>query len=74
VSEYINVICTVPIKAKEAVTRNEDGGYTVFIRPDLDEEQMREAYLHALDHIENDWQGEDDVQKIENRAHRSTLY
>ena len=70
-TEYINVICDVNIHAKEAVTKNEDGGYSVFINPNLSTEEQRQAYTHALVHIEHDFDG-GSVQEIEERAHTST--
>ena len=70
-SEYINVIVDVPIHAKEAVTKNEDGGYSVFINPHLSTEEQRQAYAHALIHIENHFNG-GNVQEIEEEAHMDT--
>lgn len=72
-TEYINVIVDVPIHAKEAVTRNEDGGYSVFINPQLCQEAQEQAYRHALYHIEHHFNGED-VQTIEEEAHEKGGY
>lgn len=38
----------------EVVVENEDGGYTVFIDDRLSDEGKRNAYRHALRHIEAD--------------------
>ncbi len=40
-------------KVAEAVTKNEDGSYTVFLNSRLNQERLCEAYLHALKHINN---------------------
>lgn len=56
-------------KAKEAVTENEDGTYTIFIDASLSHEGQQECFLHAMKHIN----GEDfeltDANKIESDAH-----
>lgn len=47
-----------------------DGGYTIYIDPRLSYQGRVKAYLHALRHIENcDWSKED-VQQIEEEAHK----
>lgn len=67
--EY-QVICDVPIVQKEIVVQNEDGGYTIFLRPDLDSEAQKEAFAHALRHITMEhFCDERSVQDIEREAH-----
>lgn len=67
-TDEIFVYCDVPIKVREAVTKNEDGSFSIFINPALDHKAMQRAYLHALWHIEHDFEG-GDVQEIEAVAH-----
>ena len=49
----INVVC-LPMPVNECVTQNADGSYTIFIRDSLTYEKKRDAYIHALGHIEKD--------------------
>lgn len=44
------------------------GGYTVYIDSRLDDEHARKAYLHALHHIEHDFD-KFNVSEIEKEAH-----
>lgn len=37
--------------AKETITENPDGSYSIFINSRLNKEQQVNAYLHALSHI-----------------------
>jgi hypothetical protein len=47
-----------------------DGNYTIYINDRLDHEHRQQAYRHALRHIEqNDFEKEN-VQEIEEEAHR----
>lgn len=58
-------------KGKELVTLNEDGSYTVLINSRLDQETAQKAYLHAVNHINNeDFEGSD-VQCIEWDCHEN---
>ena len=67
--EY-QVICDVPIVQKEIIVQNDDGGYTIFLRPDLDLASQREAFAHALRHITlNHFESNGSVQDIEREAH-----
>lgn len=44
------------------------GGYTIYLDPRQSFESMRDSYMHALSHIEqNDFENED-VQDIEQQA------
>lgn len=53
----------------EQVCSNRDGSYTIFLNARYDNKTLRNAYLHALDHIRNnDWENKD-VQEIEAAAH-----
>lgn len=54
---------------KEAVTKNEDDSYTIFIESRLCKEEQNDAFLHAIKHIlENDFE-KTDVNSIELDAH-----
>ena len=57
------------MKVNEAVTENEDGSFTIFVNPNLCESKRIKAIKHALDHIQSDDFGKDDVQEIEKEAH-----
>lgn len=58
----------MPPKIKEFVTPCLDG-YTVYIDDSLSDEEKREAYNHAMKHIErNDFENTD-IQEIEYEAH-----
>lgn len=63
----------LPGKVKEAVTMNEDGTYSVFIKESLSPEDKVKAWNHARRHIEClHFEGEN-VQEIESEA-RETLH
>ena len=38
-------------KVKETVTCNEDGSYTIFLNTRFTQEQLNDAYIHAIGHI-----------------------
>ena len=60
-------------KAKEMVSFNEDGSYTILINSRLSYEGQLKAYEHAMKHIrENDFE-KTDVQKIEYDAHSNLV-
>lgn len=61
-------------RVNEAVVPNEDMSYTIFINDDLSPEGRYRAFLHALDHIQNEDFHGTDVQDIEQRAHGGNLY
>lgn len=62
-----------PGKINEAVTKNEDGSYTIFIERNLTHEIQKQKLLHALSHILKDDFSKEDVQKLEYIAHQSIL-
>ena len=53
----------------EAVTKNEDDSYTIFINPRLSAEDQRTRVAHALKHIMGDDFYKEDADKIEFNAH-----
>lgn len=57
-------------KFREAVAENEDGSFSIFINANLAANQIEKAYRHALWHIEQGDFQKNDVQEIEERAHR----
>lgn len=60
----------LPGKVKEAVTMNEDGTYSVFIKESLSPEDKVKAWNHARRHIEClDFENRD-VQEIEKDARK----
>ena len=63
----------VPLKKQfgidEAVTPGSDDSYTIYIDITLDEAHRREAYNHAIRHIENCDFEKSDVQAIEAATH-----
>lgn len=63
------VLLDLPTKEKEAVTKNEDGSFTIFINSKLSHKGQLLAYKHAMKHIQdNDFQ-KSNVQAIEAAAH-----
>lgn len=63
-----------PVKGREAVTKNEDGTYTIFINARLSREMQIKAYAHALQHItEKDFEKEN-ADEIEFYAHQYSNY
>ena len=48
----------------------EDGTYTIFIEESLSRCEQQNAFLHALRHIMGDDFRKDDIQEIEQHAHR----
>jgi hypothetical protein len=62
----------LPTRHNEAVMAC-NGGYTIYIDIDLDENAALKAYEHAIRHIHRgdcDWSG--DVQEIEAETHKNT--
>lgn len=41
-------------KIKETVTENDDGSYTIFLNSRFTQEQLKDAYIHAIGHITRD--------------------
>lgn len=59
-----------PKGVDEFITCNEDGSYSAFIARNRCREKMKEAYRHAVSHIEHDdFCSELSVQNIECRRH-----
>lgn len=58
-----------PGKGNEAVTKNEDDSYTIFLNARLSYEKQLEAYAHAIRHIKNGDFDKEDVGAIEMEAH-----
>ncbi|MDE7016904.1 MAG: hypothetical protein K2P65_04910 [Lachnospiraceae bacterium] len=55
--------------AREAVTENPDGSYTIFIEASLSRDRQQEAFSHALRHILNNDFSLNDINMIESDAH-----
>lgn len=55
--------------AKEAVTENDDGSYTIFIEVSLSREAQMEAFRHAMCHITGMDFDKLNVDQIEKIAH-----
>jgi len=73
-NEYTNFdtyvyIVDLPCGIDEAVTPC-IGGYTIYINAKLTMEEQCKALEHALYHIQNDDFSKDNVQQIEEEAHR----
>lgn len=60
-----------PGKGNEAVTKNEDDSYTIFLNARLSYEKQLEAYAHAIRHIKNGDFEKRDVGIIETEAHQN---
>lgn len=56
-------------RVNEELCLNEDGSYSIFINSRLSAVGQKEAYQHAMKHIENNDFQKSDVQAIEARAH-----
>lgn len=58
-------------KGYEMCVENADGSYTILINAKMSSERQKEAYLHAVDHIQNHDFEKDylSVQQIEAEAH-----
>ncbi len=54
---------------KEAIVKNEDDSYTIFINAWLNYEQQMNSYLHAMKHIAGEDFQKNDIQHIEYLAH-----
>lgn len=69
--EYINVqmMDLKSTKIKETVTSNEDGSYTIFLNSRFTQEQLNDAYIHAMGHIDRDDFNKGSADVIEAYAH-----
>lgn len=57
--------------AHEAITKNEDGSYTIFIDCNMASNKQQKSFIHALEHIlQNDF-GKDSVDVLEYYAHET---
>ena len=70
--ENINVILIdFDVKIGEAIHRNTEGGYTVFLNSRWSSEMQRKCFEHALSHVlHNDWE-KSDVNQIERERHEN---
>ena len=67
---YVYIVDGLPVSVSEAICPCGAFSYTIYINARLSMEGQREAYNHALRHIQRgDWEGKD-VQIIEREAHR----
>ena len=57
-------------KIKETVTENDDGSYTIFLNSRFTQEQLKDAYIHAIGHItRDDFNKHNSADTIEFYAH-----
>lgn len=68
-NDIIVKLINFPTNAREAVTENEDGTYTIFINEKLTREMQLKAYAHALQHITGRDFEKENVNEIEYYAH-----
>ena len=48
---FVQMIDLKTTKVKETITCNDDGSYTIFLNTRFNNEQLLNAYIHALNHI-----------------------
>ena len=70
----VRLIKFPPGKVKEAVTKNEDGSYTIFIEESLSTIEQRKEFLHALTHITRNDFSKTDTNEIERNTHNSEIF
>lgn len=72
--EYINVqmMDLKSTKIKETVTSNEDGSYTIFLNSRFTQEQLNDAYIHAIGHIDRNDFNKGSADVVEAYAHGLT--
>ena len=64
------ILLDMPGKCKEAVCKNEDGSYTIFIDARLSRGEAMQKYHHAMSHIEaGDFDNFGNVNELEAVAH-----
>lgn len=69
-SDYFVYMVPFPDGIREAVTPGYENDYTIYINENLPDEEKLKAYRHALHHcINNDFE-KDNVQEIEEKAHK----
>ncbi|MCH5271613.1 MAG: hypothetical protein J1E83_12830 [Lachnospiraceae bacterium] len=64
-TKVINMDVLIP----EQIVKNKDDSYTIFLNARLSREKQLEAYLHALQHIEDGDFEKEDVDYVELSAH-----
>lgn len=64
-TKVINMDVLIP----EQIVKNKDDSYTIFLNARPSREKQLQAYLHAMQHIENGDFDKNDVQEIEIVAH-----
>lgn len=69
-ADVFTYLIDFPCDIKEAVTKNEDDSYSIFINARLSHERQCQAYRHALTHVENGDFDKKNVQHIEHAAHK----
>lgn len=67
--DYYIALVESRIMTKEAVTRNGDGTYTIFVSSYWTTEQQQKSAEHAVFHIEKGQFDDENVQEIETIAH-----
>jgi len=60
----------LPKGVNEIVTPGTDNDYTIYINKDLPPDKQMAAFRHAIKHCERNDFGKENVQEIENDAHR----
>lgn len=69
-SNVFTHLIDAPCSVREAVTKNEDDTYTIFINARLSHERQLQAYQHAMHHIEGTDFEKSNVQEIEQSCHQ----
>ena len=68
--DYQVVLVSIP--SDEAVTKNEDDSFTIFINKNLTYERQQKAFHHAMYHIlHNHLDAYNDVNAIETETHET---
>lgn len=65
---YINL----PLSVDEETTKNEDESYSIFINKNISKNAQNLAFIHALQHIQNEDFNKENVNKIEINTHNVT--
>lgn len=65
-ADYFVRIVDLPPKVKALVAENDDGTYSLYLNAKNDKKRNVLAYLHELEHIENnDFQNGKTIQQVE---------
>lgn len=67
---YVRLVDFPTTTVSEAVTKNADGTFTVFINARMNDRKQNDAYRHALKHIKSCDFEKEDVGEIEANAHK----